>query len=527
MKPPATHSGSDSQTLDLLASLDAFLTALNDPEGGLELYRLHAADAPVRDSQGVGLAGHIDPIRFAAAHREISLQGREQLPQFVDPVLRQTTLEPDAAQAVAWFEATEARQGRRVLLALGARTDTDAPRIGWCTLAERIEPWTYRDGLLQSLADYPWMRKAEPIAARALLDASYLRRHGRAPVKFSTLPDARFSCQMSTVCCKHDFEITLPPEAQLLIDAMPWPTLKPQLSGTRLPVRPDGKLQLKASEESCRFLGTVGQCLIHQALGRQPFGACCVFPFSFAATPEGISVALSPICGSTRLGLGLTPGQREDDLRERLVHADPRQADGFRLAPGVQIPWERFRDIERGLCDCLAATDVPMRRRLYVGTRLLGALSSNESVDLPGWLSEPLPDITAELREAIHGMLTRILGLNRAVLRAMPRSVPSDLSSLEVRDAPIVTRILQNTLFCKVYSYPFDLATAHNYLIVLYLLTLMMQATTAGPLTDGMWRELGSLGVHGLLKSALHDGMPEGFRTLLGTPQFGVWMLAA
>jgi hypothetical protein len=77
-----------------------------------------------------------------------------------------------------------------------------------------------------------------------------------------------------------------------------------------------------------------------------------------------------------------------------------------------------------------------------------------------------------------------------------------------------------------VYSYPFDLTTAHNHLIVLYLLALIMQAA-ATPLTDEMWRELGSLGVHGLLKSMLHEGMPEGFRALLGTADFGIWMLAA
>jgi hypothetical protein len=30
-----------------------------------------------------------------------------------------------------------------------------------------------------------------------------------------------------------------------------------------------------------------------------------------------------------------------------------------------------------------------------------------------------------------------------------------------------------------------------------------------------------------LLKSMLHEGMPEGFRPLLGSADFGMWMLAA
>jgi hypothetical protein len=56
-----------------------------------------------------------------------------------------------------------------------------------------------------------------------------------------------------------------------------------------------------------------------------------------------------------------------------------------------------------------------------------------------------------------------------------------------------VSGVLRNALFCKVCSYPFDLTTAYNHLIVLYLLALVMQAAAA-PLTDEMWRELGSIG---------------------------------
>jgi len=93
---------------------------------------------------------------------------------------------------------------------------------------------------------------------------------------------------------------------------------------------------------------------------------------------------------------------REDDLRERLAQTEPRQANGFRLVKGVEVPWERFRDIERALCDILAADELPLRRRLYVGTRLLSALKENEPLDLNQWSNEPLPEITGELREAIR-----------------------------------------------------------------------------------------------------------------------------
>jgi len=504
---------------------DAFLGALCDPEGGDALYEMHAADAIVRYPEGSGPARGIERAAFAHAHREINLRGQDSLPRFTCAKRLDVPVDIDAAESVLWFEVIETREQRSLIAALGLKIVDGMPRIGWCTLAARVESWSYGDGALQSVADYPWMRTTEPARARALLDASYFRRHWRASVEFRTLPDARFSCQMSTDCCKHDFEITLPPEAQLVIDAIPWQAVKPELMGIQLPMRPDGQLQLKTQNEPCRFLGAQHQCLIHQTLGRQPFGPCSVFPFAFAQTPEGIAVSMSPICGASRRGMGLPLAAREDDLRERLMQAEPRRADGFRLAPGVEISWEQFRDIEKGLCDVLAAQELPMRRRLYVGARLLGALRNSEPIDMNRWLGDPPVEITSELREALRGMLTKVLGWDRATLRALPQMIPPKLAALEVLEPTVVARILQNTLFCKTYSYPFDLTTAYNFLIVLYLLALVMQVASNGPLTDAMWQELGSLGVHGLLKSVLHEGVPEGFRSTFGTAEFGQWLL--
>jgi hypothetical protein len=514
--------------LELQSLFESFLAALGDPDGGETLHRLHSSDAIVRCADGMISAAEIDCREFAHAHREISLRGREALPRFARPVFLQAVPGgTDADETVAWFEIAEIREERQLVAALGLRTIEGMPRIGWATLTPRVEDWSYRDGLLHSLADYAWMQMTEPARARALIDASYFRYHWRSSVKFSSLPDASFGCQMSTVCCKHDFEISLPSEAQLVIDAMPWETLSPELSGTRLPKRADGKLQLKSLNETCRFLGSRGQCLIHQTLGRQPFGPCCIFPMAFARTPEGVAVGLSPICESTRAGIGPSLSAREEDLRERLVHAEPRQANGFRLSPATEISWEQFRDVEKSLCEILAAKELPMRHRLHVGCRLLGALHDGEPVEVDRWLGESAVAITAELRKAIHDMLIKVLGWDRATLRALPPRIPPALFGMEVGEPLIVARILQNTLFSKTYSYPFDLTTAHNFLIVLYLLALVMQDAAGGSLSDAMWRELGALGVHGLLKSVLHEGVPEGFRTVFGTAEFGLWMLAA
>jgi hypothetical protein len=52
-------------------------------------------------------------------------------------------------ESVAWFEVTETRESRKLIAALGLRTQAGVRRIGWCTLTTRVETWSYGDGLLQ------------------------------------------------------------------------------------------------------------------------------------------------------------------------------------------------------------------------------------------------------------------------------------------------------------------------------------------------------------------------------------------
>ena len=152
-----------------------------------------------------------------------SLRGQDSLPIF----RRETLLEQSEDKSVAWFQVSEARGELSVPVAVGF----EGSAIGWCSVSPQVKQWSYRDGLLQSLANYPWMRDGTPVSPRALIDASFFRYYWRQPLKFQALPDARFSCMMSTVCCKHDYEISLPPEAQMLIDAVPWESVQPRVGG--------------------------------------------------------------------------------------------------------------------------------------------------------------------------------------------------------------------------------------------------------------------------------------------------------
>jgi len=235
---------------------------------------------------------------------------------------------------------------------------------------------------------------------------------------------------------------------------------------------------------------------------------------------------LSPLCGSVRLGLGIPPSQREEDLRERLVQAEPRRAAAFRLAPGLEIAWDSFKHAESALCELMGLEDVPLRRRLYLGSRLLGALRDGAPLDLQSWASEPPAEITPELRAALRDMLQRILRWDRRALRELAAEVPEGLSEREAQEAAVVARILRNVLFCKVYSYPYDLTTAYNLGIVLYLLIIALQSAVRGPLPDVLWQEIGVLGVHGLLRSLFDERAPAGFVDLFGRAEMGQWLLA-
>jgi hypothetical protein len=502
-----------------------FLAAHSDPEGGNRLHALYAEEAPVALEGRLLRKGEADGANFAKAHRNAGIQGIGRLPVFERVKLLAANVERNGSRAVGWFGAMESGDDRYATVAFGARLEGGHWRVGWCIVAPALQDWSYHQGFLQTLAEYPWMLSDRPVMPRSSLDASYHRLYRQSDVQLSFLPETHFSCHMSGVCCKFDYGVALPMAAQALIDAIPWEEVRPELKGTRLDVRSDGQLQLKENHEACRFLDENNQCLIHKTLGRQPFGPCAVFPFAFAQTPEGVAVSTSFICGSVRNRLGPPLAERQDNLRERLFLAPVRSPDGFRLAPALEVPWESFRDIETSLLDLLDQSQQPLHRRLYAGNRLLDALRRKEAVNLSAWLEEPPGQLTDEYRATLRTYLAKILAWDRLALKRLSPGMSLDLRHDRLRDEPVVVAILKNLLFSKVYSYPFDLATAHNMSILLYLLTLIMQSAFDGPLPDELWQELAGFGGHGLLTALLPDSAPQGLVEFLGSSEFGQWAL--
>jgi hypothetical protein len=150
-----------------LAFAEEFLAALCDPEGGEALYRMHASDAAVRDAGAIRRAADVDCGRFSRSHREISIRGLGILPTLSCPTLLQAPANGSDTESVAWFEVTETREQRQLIAALGLRTRAGERRVGWCTLASRVESWSYADGLLQNV-----LHDGVPEGFRALFGTS-------------------------------------------------------------------------------------------------------------------------------------------------------------------------------------------------------------------------------------------------------------------------------------------------------------------------------------------------------------------
>ena len=513
------------ETSGLTQLFQDFLAAYGDPEGGGRLYDFYAEDAPVSLDGRLCRKRDVDRASFAEAHRHVGMDGNARLPVFERIVFLAASGEGAGSRAVGWFEVREAGDHRQVTVACGFLHENGLWRVGWCVVATSKQDWLYQGGLLQTLAEYQWICSDQAVITQGSLDGSYIRLYRQPNVQLFFLPETRFSCHMTGACCKTDYGVVLPGAAQLLIDALPWEDIRPALKGTQLAVRPDGQLQLKDNHETCRFLDEHTQCLVHKFLGRQPFGPCAVFPFGFAKTPEGVAVTTSHICGSVRNGRGPLLSERQDIVSERLFLAKVRTPNGFRLAPGLDIPWETFCHVEEMLLDLLAESHIPLYRRLYVGNRILDALRKNEELEVSAWLEEPPGVLTEDLREEMRTYFARILAWDRLALKRLPQDMSLDLHHERLHDESVVVAILQKLLFSKVYSYPFDLATAHNLAIVLYVLTLALQSVGDGDLTDELWRELASLGGHGLLSSLLPDSAPPNLVAFLGSSEFGQWAL--
>ena len=109
-------------------------------------------------------------------------------------------------------------------------------------------------------------------------------------------PFVNYACQLCGWCCRQ-YEINFSQADYERLSRYDWGKLEPALAGKEWcsPI-PGGKRsgthRLRfTNEPACIFLSPDNLCRMHEHVGEsgKTLG-CCVYPFSFAATPDGIYV---------------------------------------------------------------------------------------------------------------------------------------------------------------------------------------------------------------------------------------------
>lgn len=463
----------------LVQHITRLLARHGDPAAGVELLAAFTPDAPLVVVQpgtflvGLATAGVVDAATFARAHESVVLE-RQRLGRLdtEEPALTLAALrrEPDG-RSVAWFDARLG--GEQAWLAVGLQGEDSAPLVGWWTLWDTQQDWSYEHGRLQVLVDFGLAQRRTELLPRSWVDVGFYRLFGIETPKLLTLPDARFACHGDTSCCNVRYKIQVTPGMQAVVDAVPWETIHPELVGVKLPVLPNGMLEVKAANERCRFLDGQRRCLMHVAAGRSVFTPCTVFPFAFQGTPEGVAVTATSTCPSARSNLGPLLTDRAADLHSRLALLPSLESPKtFFLAPEHAISWEGYRDAEAVLIGFLGREELPLHRRLWLGSQYLDALRENREFDEASAPHSPRPLSGAQIVARERAI--------EALLEVAEMTVPKGEPAPDVGEAQTAEMrwLLQNLLFSKALGFRHDLRTAHHAAILAYAMARHVQRRT-------------------------------------------------
>jgi hypothetical protein len=440
--------------------------------------------------------------------------------------LARLDIEPDRPdEAVAWFPTHG--PANVAYVALGCRRTNDSWQVVWSLFA--AAPKTFEPGLGEAvmLSDFPFLAHASLPPMRTFLELGWWRATVAPRPALDTMAGARFACQGSSACCRAQWAVEVPAIAQAVLDSIPWEDADADLRGQQLSAGAPGLLQLKGRNEACRYLDANKHCRIHKRLGNPIFAACSAFPYRFVETPDGVVAATSFACGTVRANLGPPLPTLVDDIQARLARAGLSHRMGaFRLANGREIEWEAFRALEGSLRDDLGNTDLPLVRRLWLGARRLEAAVFNLPEDVATWEVEAI---------APHS-LTDTMQDQRALALHLFARIDPVLAPVALRDAPHtpledterVARFLQTVHFSKIFSYPYDLVTAHTMTILLAQMLEILAAPGVGEVPAHVWQQLGTMTLHGAFGvglEAIHEHLPD-LAAALGQPAFALALLS-
>ena len=520
--PPADHPA-------LEARFNAFLALLDEPYGGKVLFEHYAAEAQLSFKFELTPAATLGCDTFALGLAAGALMHDEERPgQPRRPVIPHATLiqlTPAAAgRRVAWYQAREGVDGQPLYIAVGyVLAPDDAWRIGWLTLAAKPADWSYADGQVQALADFPFALNASFAAPRSWLDLAWYRLYGHPRPPLSILPEARFGCGASTACCTKGFTIDVPAGVQAFVDAIPWERHAPHLQGTRLEAIGGRRVRLKRDDEDCRFLDEQRHCRIHTIVGRSVFPVCTVYPMMFHETPDGVAVALSQACPTARANAGPPLAGQLDDLYARLALRSPMPPAAFRLERDAAPDWPAFQAAEAGLLAQLARAELPLAHRLWLGSLWLDrAGAGGDGTALDAAALDTVPGPVAEDPAGQRLALLAQLALHfRLPLPATPGLSPVALGA-EVEAA--LANAFRNQLHSKVHAAKHGLRLAHHVNVLGYMLMRYAAARHGGATLPARlpW-QIGSALMHGALGQLL-ETQPE-LLDMLSEPGFAAWLL--
>ena len=198
-----------------------------------------------------------------------------------------------------------------------------------------------------------------------------------------------YACQLCGWCC-HQYDISFSRADFERLSKFDWGRLEPALAGKEwaAPLRefgnPDAYRLRYAADGACVFLAG-NKCLMHKHVGE--FGktlGCCVYPFTFAATPTGVYVGCRFSCKAMAYGLGEPLVRRKECLQKQLalcVEAGhvPRYGDEVVWDGRRTLPWADYLALEEALIRVFLRDDLPLARRLFLAHKFVDVLHAGEA----------------------------------------------------------------------------------------------------------------------------------------------------
>lgn len=469
---------------------NTLLTLACEAYAGKGVLAFYAPDALIAYGGKVRRRAEVDETEYAWAFAEFETFGAEALGK--DAVLRpvfsdakcQKIAQTTEDRFVVWFACVETSTPGPVLVATGWKRHEGRPALTWMTVAESVADWTFEHGHMIATGDAAYIEGARFLTPRTWLDLGWYRVHGFRKPALNILPGARFACQSSSRCCRIGFKVTVPAHAQHVINSIPWENYAPHLKGTQLPTTDDGRLQLKAKNETCRFLDEQGHCRVHAAYGRAVFPVCATYPISFIDTPDGVDVSGSNTCGSFRRGLGPLLEDRHADLYARLALIPQASSTTNFFIDDVNesSTWQLYRQIEKELIARLMRDDLPLNERLWEGCLVFEKSGAPPALHYP---KRPFAPSDAELSE-----WTGILNIWIDEFVGEHAHENAQRSHLLPAEEKHLGDLLMQVLFSKLVSGPFGLRAGHHANILLFYIlraAILKMAPQEGTLSSEAW----------------------------------------